>query len=518
MEFDAVVVGSGIAGGVISILLGEHGLSVCLLNKSENILESNTFYAQGGIVYLGENDSPEFLARDIQLAGGEICNPEAVKIVSEEAGKVVDEILIKKIRVEFSKNSSGVFDFTEEAAHSKKRILHVDDTTGESIEKRIISTIKQIKNITVLEDYTAIDIITLDHHTKDKLRMYKPLTALGVYALNNKIKKVEKILSKVLILATGGMGQIYLHTTNPPVATGDGYAMASRAGARLVNMEYTQFHPTTLYHPAANNFLISESVRGEGAVIVNSRGERFMDKYHPLKELAPRDIVTRSILNEMLENGEKFVYLDAIGIGKEKIKHRFPNIYRRCLEFGIDMTTEPLPIVPAFHFSCGGILTDMNGKTNIERLFAVGEVACTGLHGANRLASTSLLEGLVFGKRVADFIYQHFDEYKSAPPYEVDEWIDTGIIEIIDPALINQDWNLLKNIMWNYVGAIRSKKRLRRAIIDLYNLREDIENFYRDAKLSRNIIELRNAVQTGLIVAQQALANRESIGAHYRID
>ncbi len=259
-------------------------------------------------------------------------------------------------------------------------------------------------------------------------------------------------------------------------------------------------------------------MRGEGAVIVNSRGERFMDKYHPLKELAPRDIVTRSILNEMLENGEKFVYLDAIGIGKEKIKHRFPNIYRRCLEFGIDMTTEPLPIVPAFHFSCGGILTDMNGKTNIERLFAVGEVACTGLHGANRLASTSLLEGLVFGKRVADFIYQHFDEYKSAPPYEVDEWIDTGIIEIIDPALINQDWNLLKNIMWNYVGAIRSKKRLRRAIIDLYNLREDIENFYRDAKLSRNIIELRNAVQTGLIVAQQALANRESIGAHYRID
>ncbi|MGC8765571.1 MAG: L-aspartate oxidase [Brevinematia bacterium] len=518
MEFDVVVVGSGIAGGITSILLGERGLSVCLINKSETILESNTFYAQGGIVYLGENDTPELLASDIQMAGGGICNPEAVKIVSEEAGRLVKEILIEKLGVEFSKNSSGIFDLTEEGAHSKKRILHVDDTTGERIERKIVNAINKIKNITIMEDFTVIDIITLDHHTKDKLRMYKPLTALGVYALNNKSRKVEKIISRVVVLATGGMGQIYLHTTNPQVATGDGYAMAARAGARLVNMEYTQFHPTTLYHPAANNFLISESVRGEGAIIVNSRGEEFMSKYHPLKELAPRDIVTRSILNEMLENGEKFVYLDATRIGKEKIKVRFPNIYKRCLEFGIDMTKEPLPIVPAFHFSCGGILTDIYGRTNIERLFAVGEVACNGLHGANRLASTSLLEGLVFGERIASFIYENFDKYSKAPSYEVDDWIDTGIIDTIDPALINQDWNLLKNIMWNYVGAIRSKKRLRRAIIDLYNLREDIENFYRDAKLSRNIIELRNAVQTGLIVAQQSLANRESIGAHYRID
>ncbi|MEJ5283418.1 MAG: L-aspartate oxidase [Brevinematia bacterium] len=518
MEYDVIVVGSGISGGLVSILLANYGFSVCLLNKSENIYESNTYYAQGGIVYSGENDSPELLAKDIDTAGGGICNPEIVKIVSENAYQLVKEILIEKIGVEFSKNPEGLFDLTEEGAHSTRRILHVDDTTGKSIEEKIIEKIKNIKNINVLNNFTAIDIITIDHHTKHRLRMYKPITALGIYALNNKTKKVEKIESKIVILATGGMGQIYLHTTNPLVATGDGYAMSARAGCRLVNMEYTQFHPTTLYHPGANNFLISEAVRGEGAIILNTRGEEFMHKYHPLKELAPRDIVTRSILNEMLENGEKFVYLDATRIGKEKVKQRFPNIYKKCLEYGIDISVEPIPIVPAFHFSCGGILTDSFGRTNIERLFAVGEVACTGLHGANRLASTSLLEGVVFAKRIADFIKENAQHYKLIEKYEVAEWIDTGIMETIDPALTNQDWNLLKNIMWNYVGAIRSKKRLRRAIIDLNNLKEDIENFYRDAKLSRNIIELRNAVQTGLIVAQQALANRESIGAHYRID
>ncbi len=518
MVYDIIVVGSGISGGLVSILLAKYGFSVCLLNKSENIYESNTYYAQGGIVYLGEKDSPELLAKDIENAGAGICNPEAVKIVSESAYDLVKSILIEQIGVEFSKNSDGLFDLTEEGAHSLRRILHVDDTTGRSIEEKIIEKIKSIKSINILNNFTAIDIITLDHHTKHKLRMYKPITALGIYALNNKTKKVEKIESKIVILATGGMGQIYLHTTNPMIATGDGYAMAARVGARLVNMEYTQFHPTTLYHPGANNFLISEAVRGEGAIIINTKGAEFMHKYHPLKELAPRDIVTRSILNEMLENDEKFVYLDATRLGKEKIISRFPNIYKKCLEYGIDITVEPIPIVPAFHFSCGGVLTDIYGRTNIDRLFAIGEVSCTGLHGANRLASTSLLEGVVFAKRIADFIKDNFSYYEYKEKYEVEEWIDTGIIETIDPALTNQDWNLLKNIMWNYVGAIRSKKRLRRAIIDLNNLKEDIENFYRDAKLSKNIIELRNAVQTGLIVAQQALANRESIGAHYRID
>ena len=283
-------------------------------------------------------------------------------------------------------------------------------------------------------------------------------------------------------------------------------------------MEYTQFHPTTLYHPKANNFLISEAVRGEGAIITDKSGKAFMEKYHPLKDLAPRDVVTRAILNEMLESGRKFVYLDVARIGKATVRERFPNIYRQCLGFGLDISSEPIPIVPAFHFSCGGILTDINGKTNIDRLFAVGEVACTGLHGANRLASTSLLEGVVFGKRIAAYIAKNRKEYENPDLSRIADWIDTGIDDAVDPALINQDWNFIKNIMWNYVGAVRTQKRLRRAIIDLNNLREDVENFYRDAKVSKPIIELRNAIQTALVVAQQALANRDSIGAHYRQD
>jgi L-aspartate oxidase len=260
-------------------------------------------------------------------------------------------------------------------------------------------------------------------------------------------------------------------------------------------------------------------VRGEGAVIIDKNGKAFMEKYHPLKELAPRDIVTRAILSEMLESGEKFVYLDITGMGEAKIKARFPHIYGTCLEFGIDMALEPVPIVPAFHYSCGGILTDMNGRTNIERLFAVGEVACTGLHGANRLASTSLLEGVIFARRMADFIHKNRKDYMADPgSSKILDWINTGESDKADPALINQDWNLLKNIMWNYVGAIRGSRRLRRAIVDLNNLNVDVEDFYRDTRVSRAVIELRNAVQTGLLVARQARANRESIGAHFRID
>jgi L-aspartate oxidase len=518
MEFDVVVVGSGVAGCVTAYNLAKAGLNTAILTKEENFEESNTLYAQGGIVYKGKEDSPELLFNDIMKAGGDICNPDAVRIVSDEGDNDVDEILVKEFGIPFNRDQKGQFDLTDEGAHSTRRIIHALDTTGKSIEDGAIAALKKLKNLTILKGFTAIDIITFDHHSVDKYRMYKPTTSLGLYALDNGTKTVEKILSKALVLATGGMGEIYLHTTNPASATGDGFAMANRAGARLINMEYTQFHPTTLYYSNANNFLISESVRGEGAVIVNKDGKAFMEKYHPQKDLAPRDVVTRAILNEMQENGEKFVYLDIARIGADKIRQRFPNITKKCREFGMDITASPVPIVPAFHFSCGGILTDMNGRTNIDRLFAVGEVACTGLHGANRLASTSLLEGVVFGKRTAQYIIDHKKELLGLKMPEVPDWIDTGIIDSVDPALINQDWNQLKNIMWNYVGAVRSGKRLRRATIDLNNLKEDIEDFYRDTKVNRSIVEMRNAVQTGLIVARQALANRESLGAHYRID
>lgn len=518
MEFDVVVVGSGVAGCVTAYYLSKAGLHTAIMTKEEEFGESNTLYAQGGIVYKGREDSPELLYNDIMTAGGNISNPDAVRIVSDEGDNDVEEVLIREFGVPFNKDQKGHFDLTDEGAHSTRRIIHAYDTTGKSIEDGAINTLKKQKDLTILNGHTAIDIITFDHHTTDKFRMYKPTTSLGIYALNNKTRRVEKILCKALVLATGGMGEIFLHTTNPSCATGDGYAMANRAGARIINMEYTQFHPTTLYYSNANNFLISESVRGEGAVIVDRNGKAFMEKYHPQKDLAPRDVVTRAILNEMLESEEKFVYLDIARIGADKIKTRFPNIYKKCREFGMDIVENPVPIVPAFHFSCGGILTDMNGRTTINRLFAAGEVACTGLHGANRLASTSLLEGVVFGKRTAKYIIENRKELMEMKLPEVPDWIDTGIIDTTDPALINQDWNLLKNIMWNYVGAVRSGKRLRRATIDLNNLKEDIEDFYRDTKVNRSIVEMRNAVQTGLIVARQALSNRESLGAHYRID
>ncbi len=518
MEFDVVVLGSGVSGSVSACLLAKTGLSVAVLTKTQDPEESNTFYAQGGIVYKGKDDSPDLLAADIANAGGGICNPEAVRIVAEEGDRAVDEILIREFGVPFTKDASGAYDLTEEGAHSSRRILHTFDSTGRSIEQGAVKTLRSLKNLSILTGHTAIDIITYDHHSSDAFRMYHPVTSLGVYALDNATRTVKKILCKVLILATGGMGEIYLHTSNPASATGDGYAMAARAGARLINMEYTQFHPTTLFYPKANNFLISEAVRGEGAVLIGRDDKPFMHKYHPLKDLAPRDVVTRAILNEMIETGEKFVRLDMTGIGADKLKARFPNIDARCREFGLDITESPVPIVPAFHFSCGGILTGMDGRTNIDRLFAVGEVACTGLHGANRLASTSLLEGVVFGKRTAEAVLKDKKRYLDFSFPEVPDWIDTGMTDAVDPALLNQDWNLLKSIMWNYVGAVRSEKRLRRALTDLNNLKDDIEDFYRDTKVQKQVVELRNAVQTALVVARQALSNRESLGTHYRVD
>jgi len=515
--WDAVVVGSGIAGATTAYLLARAGFSVLVLTKARVPYESNTYYAQGGIVYKGKDDSPELLMQDILQAGAGIVNPEAARVVAYEAQDAVNEVLLDAFKIEFSRSDNGNYDLTEEGAHSVRRILHALDSTGRAIQEAALSVLQKTSGVDFRCSYHVVDIITLDHHTRYAHRMYLPTTALGVYALNEKTGRVEKFLAKNVILATGGMGQIYLHTTNPLGATGDGYAMAYRAGARLINMEYTQFHPTTLFHPKANNFLISESVRGEGAVLINKNGEAFMARYHAQRDLAPRDVVTRAILSEMYATREPCVYLDIARLGREKIQSRFPAIYQKCLEYKIDITTDFVPVVPAYHFSCGGVYTDMDGRTTIQRLFAVGEVACTGLHGANRLASTSLLEGVVFGRRIARFLVDQRETWRELPYTDVPDWEDTGT-ESLDSALLSQDWTLLKNIMWNYVGPIRTKKRLKRAMVDLKNLREDVEDFYRDAKLTSEIIELRNAVQTGFIVASHAWTNRESRGSHYRLD
>lgn len=518
IETDVLIIGLGIGGGTCAYNLAEKGLNVTVVLKGTLENDGNTHYAQGGIVYFGEGDSPEKIYSDIVNAGAGINNPEAVRIVSEEGPKVVKEFLIDKIGVEFVRAPNGILEFTEEGAHSIRRIIFSGDKTGKAIISRLIEGLKKFKNVTILENHIAIDLITWQFHSRDKFRMYKDRTCLGAYVFDESSAKVKTILAKATVLATGGMGRIFLHTTNPDVATGDGYAMAYRAGAEIINMEYTQFHPTTLYHPLKKNFLISESVRGEGGIIVNSKGERFLFKYDPRGELAPRDVVTRGIISELNESKEECVFLDASKIGnRDKLSSRFPVIFSTLESIGIDMSKELIPIVPAFHFQCGGVKTDIFGKTNIKRLLAVGEVACTGLHGANRLASTSLLEGVVFGYRAAEFIAQNIDKPLFSEFPEVIPWIDTGN-EVPDPVLIKQDWDYIKNIMWNYVGPVRTRKRLKRALIDIKNLQNDIEDFYREVKVNRDIIELRNGVQTGYIVALSAWANRESIGSHYRLD
>ncbi|MCX8029286.1 MAG: L-aspartate oxidase [Brevinematales bacterium] len=515
---DVLIIGLGIAGGVCAYELAKKGIRVTVLLKETLEEDGNTHYAQGGIVYIGENDSPEKIYSDIFLAGVGVNNPEAVKVVAYDGHLIVKKLLIDEIGVEFVRDQNGLLEFTEEGAHSVKRIIYSGDKTGKAIISKLVSKLKTFENVTILEKHIAIDLITWQFHSRDKFRMYKDKTCLGAYVFDEVNNKVKNILAKATVLATGGMGRVYLHNTNPDIATGDGYAMAYRIGAEIINMEYTQFHPTTLFHPLKKNFLISESVRGEGGIIVNSKGERFLFKYDSRGELAPRDIVTRGIISEITETKDDCVFLDASRIGlKDKLRSRFPVIFSTLESIGIDMSKDLIPVVPAFHFQCGGVKTDTFGKTNIKRLFAVGEVACTGLHGANRLASTSLLEGVVFGYRCASFISESITKPTFNEFPDVIEWIDTGK-EYPDPVLIKQDWDYIRNIMWNYVGPIRTRRRLKRALSDIKNLLNDIEDFYRDVKVNRDIIELRNGVQTGFLVALSAWSNRESIGSHYRID
>ncbi len=512
---DVLVIGTGIAGLTTAITLGEYGVNVILITKFPYLEESNTYYAQGGIVTLGKNDSPKLLAQDIIKAGDTISNPKSIEIITTEGAKIVEEFLIKKVGVQFSKKNDKEIDYAQEGSHSRRRILYWQDETGKAIETALSKKIKEFKNIQILTNHTAIDLLTIPHHSVNPISIYKEPQCIGAYVLNNLNEKVERIFALNTVLATGGLGRIYLHTTNPSGATGDGFAMAQRANARIINMEYVQFHPTTLFHKDADGFLISEAVRGEGARLKAKNGETFMERYSPLKDLAPRDEVSRAIYEEMLQRGDNYVYLDIANHSKVDIKKRFPNIYTKCLSLGIDITKEPIPVVPSAHYICGGVQVDEWGRTSIKNLYAVGEVSGTGLHGANRLASTSLLEGLVWGVRAAKHIAEN---YKVDRPYkesEIKTWIYPAKEEETDPALILQDWFSIKSIMWNYVGIIRTIKRLERGVADLRYLRNRIEDFYKRAHLTPTIISLRNGIQTALIVAESALRNKTSRGAHF---
>ena len=512
---DVLIVGCGIAGASAALEAAKSGLKVTVITKNQKPQESNTYYAQGGIVSLGRDDYPELLKEDIIQTGDGINNPESVGIMAREGKAAVDNILIKELKIPFSRSSPDSLDYAQEAGHSRRRILHVKDTTGQTIEERFISTLKTYSNVTLLSNHTAVDLLTVPHHSKNPTSYYKEPQCIGVYVLDNITQKVKIIFSPYTILATGGCGAIYLYTSNPSGAIGDGYAMAYRAGARIVNMEYIQFHPTSLFHRDADGFLISETIRGEGARLKTKEGNTFMGNYNKMKDLAPRDEVTRAIYEEMTNSNSNYVYLDLASYAQIDIKKRFPQIYMTCLKYGIDITKEPIPVVPAAHYSCGGILVDKWGLSSLKGLYAVGEVACTGVHGANRLASTSLLEGLIWGTRASKHIASHFDPatpYKSA---DIHEWYYPIYEEEIDQALINQDWLSIRSTMWNYAGIIRTKKRLERARADLDYLRHRIEKFYSVAKMDAKVVGLKHGIQVALLITHAALSNPVSRGAHF---
>ena len=518
---DVLIIGSGIAGAAAALKLAKDpSLHIIMITREADPHESNSNYAQGGIIHRGADDSAELLVQDILAAGAGASLPEAARILAEEGPPRLENLLLTEAAIGFDRGAGGELAFGQEAAHSRRRILHVGDGTGHSIMLGLMAAVRRQPNIELLTNATAVDLITYPHHSRDPLDTYKPITCYGAYVFDRNGRAIHRTLARTTVLATGGLGRIYRNTTNPPGARGDGLAMAHRAGANIINAEYIQFHPTALAVPGAEGFLISEAVRGEGGTLLTPTGEPFMHKYDPQwKDLAPRDVVARAIHREMEAHGYSYVLLD-IGthMPAEKIRARFPNIYAECLRVGIDMTRESIPVVPAAHYSCGGVAVDAWGASSIQNLYAVGEVSCTGLHGANRLASTSLLEGLVFGERAAEHIAGWVAGGFLPQPDDIPPWDESNLIHDSDPALIQGDMQTIQNVMWHYVGLIRSGDRLSRAIRELRHLQNEIETFYRKTKLSDGLIGLRNAVEAALIVAQAARHNRQSRGCHFRTD
>ncbi|RIH87899.1 L-aspartate oxidase [Calidithermus roseus] len=517
IQTEVLIIGSGIGGGITALSLADAGIPVTVVTRSSDGEESNTAWAQGGIIYKGPGDSPELLIEDILRAGAGHSHLEAARILAEEGPAKVEEWLLERLQVPFDQSPSGELSLALEGGHSLPRILHAADATGLAIHRALMAALEAHPSITLLKGHTAIDLLTPAHHSLNRLDVYGPLSCVGAYLFDRKERAIKRCIARHTVLATGGLGQVFLSSTNPPGARGDGVAMAYRAGARVINMEFVQFHPTTFHLTGAPPFLISEAVRGEGARLVDASGQPFMQHYDPQwKDLAPRDVVSRSIYHYMLEHDLPHVYLDLRSyIPKEKILSHFPNIHAECLRYGIDITQDLVPVVPGAHYSCGGVWVDGWGQTTLQGLYAVGEVACTGLHGANRLASTSLLEGLVWGDRIARHIRGHLEERPLFDPERIPPWQNSGHSDP-DPALVQQDMSVIKHIMWNYVGLVRTTPRLERALRELRHLETEIEGFYRNNRLSDGVIGLRNAVRTAILIAMAAWENKRSMGCHYR--
>jgi L-aspartate oxidase len=515
-RYDFLVIGSGIAGLSFALKAARHG-TVAIITKRERG-QSNTAWAQGGIACVSStDDSFELHVQDTLTAGAGLCDEAVVRSIVTDGPERIRELIEFGVQFDGRETSNGVqeLDLTREGGHSRRRILHSRDVTGREIERALLAAVASETKIEVLENHMAVDLITLG-----KLGYVSTDRCIGAYVLNESTGEVLTIASDHVILATGGCGRVYLYTTNPGIATGDGVAMAWRAGARVANMEFIQFHPTCLYHPEARSFLISEAVRGEGGRLVDARGQEFMQRYDTRKELASRDIVARAIDAEMKRTGAQCVYLDVTHKPAEFVRDRFPNIYETCLRYGIDITRQPIPVVPAAHYQCGGIETDENGASSLPGLYAIGEVGCTGLHGANRLASNSLLEACVLAHRCVDTIIARPLGAQDSWLREVSlpSWISGAAVDVDELVVIYHNWDEIRRLMWDYVGIVRTTKRLQRAATRLRNLDREIQEFYWGYKINTDILELRNLCCVASLIVDSALARKESCGLHYTLD
>ena len=517
LQFDVLIIGSGLAGLTMALQVAD-SKKVCLVSKRE-ISDSASSWAQGGIAAVlnsevNNEDSIEEHIQDTLIAGAGLCDTAITRLVATKARESVEWLIDQG--VEFTREAdNSALHLTREGGHSQRRIVHVADATGRAVQKTLAQKVREHANITILENHIAVDLLTSGKLASRKInKSTNENHCLGAYVLDNKSGKVITIAAQQTVLATGGAGKVYLYTTNPDVSTGDGIAMAWRAGCRVANMEFIQFHPTCLFHPHAKSFLISEAVRGEGGLLKLPDGTRFMTEHDARLELAPRDVVARAIDFEMKKRGLDCVYLDITHQPLAFIQEHFPNIYARCLELGIDISKQPIPVVPAAHYTCGGVMVDDKGLTDIHNLYAIGETACTGLHGANRLASNSLLECLVFGRAAAADILSTQPQTFSLLP----NWDESRVTDADEEVLISHTWDELRRFMWNYVGIVRTDKRLSRALHRIHMLRDEVHEFYKNFKISNDLIELRNLLQVAELIVESAISRKESRGLHYSKD
>jgi L-aspartate oxidase len=507
-ESDFLVLGSGIAGLFYALQVARRG-RVAIVTK-KRAADSATNFAQGGIAaVVSDEDSFEAHVADTLRAGAGLCDERVVRFVIERGPATIDALV--KAGVGFDRED-GRFALGREGGHTRRRVLHHRDATGREIERALLARARAHPNIEILEDCCAVDLLT-----SARAGLPGPNRALGAYVLDPKGTRVERHRARITFLATGGAGKVYLYTSNPDIASGDGMAMAYRAGATLANMEFFQFHPTCLFEPRAKSFLITEAVRGEGGVLRNLAGEAFMPRYHEMADLAPRDIVARAIDSELKRSGDDYALLDITQRDPKFVRERFPTVYERCLEFGIDITRRPIPVVPAAHYCCGGVVTDLRGETDVTNLFAAGEVTCTGLHGANRLASNSLLEGVVFAAAAAEESLARIDDVPACRE-PVEPWHEGDATESSEAVVITQNWDEIRRFMWNYVGIVRSDKRLARARHRIELLRDEITEYYWNFRITPNLVELRNLALVAELVVTSASRRLESRGLHYNLD